>query len=124
MGRGKDTLRAVFCVARRGDLSDGAKVLWTIYRSYDSDGGGAWPSTERLVEHTGLSERSIRAYRSELIRAGLLVARRRGPRPTRYWAVAPGDRSCRCPECRAADARGEQAGHVVARPPTVEDPAW
>lgn len=84
----------------------------------------AWPGDDLVSRRLGVTDRSVRTYRQQLIRAGLLVVRRRGPQPARYWAVAPGDTSCRCPECRAADARGEHAGHVVARPPTVENLAW
>ena len=39
------TLGDIFTVMRDRNLSDGAKALWVLYRSYE----GAWPSDERLA---------------------------------------------------------------------------
>lgn len=88
MTRGRKTLTDVFTVARDPNLSEGEKVLWTIYRSYDS-GRGAWPSDEKLAEHMDKGVRSVQAYRAKLLRLGYLQQTLRGPRSAVYRAVVP-----------------------------------
>ena len=61
---GRTTLREVFAVMRTEELGPVEKVLWGLYRSYDS-GNGAWPGDEVLAAHMG---RKVRSCASDMIR--------------------------------------------------------
>lgn len=87
--RGRATLGDVFAVLRDPHLEPAAKVLWGLYRSYESADRGAFPGDELLAQHLGLSERSVQQYRYALIEAGYLQQRLRGRKPALYRAVLP-----------------------------------
>ena len=86
---GTKTLSELFWVMRDPSLSLEEKVLWALYRSYDS-GHGAWPGDELLAQHLGRSPRSVQRYRKKLIQRGLLLQQRRGQLPAVCRAVVPG----------------------------------
>lgn len=91
-GDGRATLREMFALLRAPDLEPEEKVLWGLYRSYQSPNGkGAYPGDELLAEHLGRSPRTVRRQRRRLLEAGYLEQQRRGPKPARYWAVLPDD---------------------------------
>lgn len=88
----RSTLPDLFTVMAEPRLSEGAKVLWALYRKYDFRGDGAFPSDETLAAHLGgKSVRSVRRLRSELREAGYLEQRLRGPQPPAYLAVVPAE---------------------------------
>ncbi len=73
---------------RTAELGSSEKVLWGLYRSYDS-GDGAWPGDEALAAHMGKKVRSVESYRAQLLDAGFLLKEFRGPKPAVYRAVLP-----------------------------------
>lgn len=87
---GRATLEDIFRVARAPELQPEEKVLWLIYRSYESPNGkGAYPGDELLAEHLDRSPRSVQSYRARLLEKGWLERELRGPRPARWRAVLP-----------------------------------
>lgn len=85
---GRATLGEIFIVMRDPRLTESEKVLWCLYRSYDS-GNGAWPGDDLLATQMGKSVRSVQAYRAGLIGKGYLAQRFRGPHPAAHNAVVP-----------------------------------
>ena len=85
---GRTTLPEIFAVMRTAALGPAEKVLWGLYRSYDS-GNGAWPGDEVLAAHMSRKVRSIEDYRARLLDAGFLLKEFRGPKPAVYRAVIP-----------------------------------
>lgn len=90
-GDGRATLRDIFTLLRDAPLEPAEKVLWGLYRSYESADRGAFPGDELLAKHLGRSERSVQEYRATLLERGYLIKRFRGPKPALYRAVLPED---------------------------------
>lgn len=86
---GRATLRDVFSLARDPALEVEEKLVWLLYRSYETSDGGGFPSDETLAWHVGKSARSVRRYRRRLLERGYLEQELRGPKPARYRAVLP-----------------------------------
>lgn len=89
MPRGRDTLGAIWAVAKEPALTPEEKNLWTLYRAYDFHGRGAWPGDDVLAAHMGRSVRSVKQYRKRLMALGYLEQQLRGFRPAIYNAVVP-----------------------------------
>lgn len=87
---GRNTIAAMIAVSRHTELSPEARLLWVLYRGYDS-GKGAWPSDALLAQTLGKSIRSVKVYRKELLSGGFLQQTLRGPRLPLYRAVLPAD---------------------------------
>lgn len=61
------------------------KLVLLSLAEHANDSGGCWPSTARLRELTGLSERAIRNAVRELEKLGLLICRQgRGKTSSHY----------------------------------------
>lgn len=88
-GRGRATLRELFEVFRDPHLEPEEKVLWGLYRSYESPNKWAYPGDELLAEHLDRSPRTVRRLRGRLLEAGYLEQQLRGPKPARYRSVTP-----------------------------------
>lgn len=96
---GRATLQDVFALARDPRLEPEEKLVWLLYRSYESKEGGGFPGQETLAWHLGRSARSVRRYRGRLMDLGYLEQELRGPKPARYRAVLPdGHEDCRPPD--------------------------
>lgn len=88
--RGRATLRAIFELLRRPDLEPEEKVVWGLYRSYESPSGkGAYPGDDLLAEHLDRSPRTVRRYRKQLLDKGFLRQKLQGPQEARYWTQLP-----------------------------------
>ena len=85
---GRVTIREMFEVFRGSALSSDEKVLWGLYRSYDT-GAGAWPGDDVLTAHMGKSVRTVKTYRSKLIELGYLERTLRGPKLAAFHATVP-----------------------------------
>src|SRR5690606_27175681 len=93
MARNRNTLEAVFSLARSGDLTASELRLWLLYRSYDSSGEGSFVYDPDVAKIMGVKERSVRSYRSGLIEKGFLeLVRRRGDDPPIFRTLNPLDR--------------------------------
>lgn len=72
-------------------LGPGEFALWLAYRSYETDGMGAFPGDAMLADHFGMSERWVQEHRYALMEAGFLDQTLRGRKPATYRAVLPDD---------------------------------
>lgn len=89
-GDGRSTLSDLFELMRDPHLGPEAKVVWALYRSYEGPNGkGAYPGDELLAEHLDRSPRTVQRYRAQLVEGGFLEKEFRGPKPARYRAVVP-----------------------------------
>ena len=103
---GRTTLREIFALFRSSTLSPDEKVLWALYRSYDS-GDGAHPGDEVLAEHMGKSVRSVQTYRTQLIARGFLTKEFRGRNPSLFRTAIP----IEAPQNPAVQTGGSTAAH-------------
>lgn len=74
-------------IARRKDLSAGAKVTYAVLCSYHQKFDDVFPGREKLVEDTGEPLRSLARYLKELQDIGLLSVKRRGLRMTNVYTL-------------------------------------
>lgn len=73
-------------LARRREISDGAKLLYAKLRQYEGRVGEARPKVATLAADLAKSRRRIEAYIAELVELGLIEVelRRASHRPSRY----------------------------------------
>lgn len=63
-----------------------AKVLYEVLLTYAGEGATAWPGQQRLAEHLGVTDRTIRTIlQRELIPAGLVTVQRVGLNKTNRY---------------------------------------
>lgn len=74
-------------IARRRDLSAGAKVVYAVLCSYHQMFDDVFPGQERLSDDTGEPMRSLARYLKELKDVRLLSVRRRGLRMTNVYTL-------------------------------------
>jgi hypothetical protein len=79
----------VSAVVRNPSLTIGEKSLWTLYRTYDNKGNGAWISDRTAADHLNRSPRAIQQYRKGLMEKGFLKQQLRGPEVAKHWAIIP-----------------------------------
>lgn len=85
-------------IARRPDISPGAKLAYVILLSYAWQTGACFPGQERMAADMGVHKRSLIRYLQELQAVGLLVITRRGLGQTNLyrlprWQSAGSDKS-------------------------------
>jgi len=64
-------------LARRREISPGAKLYYAALKYHARKKNRAWPGAKRLIDWLGLSSRSISRYQSELRKYGLIRIQRR-----------------------------------------------
>jgi hypothetical protein len=74
-------------VARRSDLSCGARTLYGILLSFAWNGAECTPAQERLAADLGCTVRTVHRYTRELVGAGLVAVQRRGQAHTNCYLL-------------------------------------
>jgi hypothetical protein len=74
-------------IARRRDLSAGAKVVYAVLCSYHQMFDDVFPGRTRLSEDTGISKRQLVEHMKNLVDCGLLLMERRGLNKTNVYTL-------------------------------------
>ena len=79
-------VRAPAALCRMNGVSDSARFLWVVLKSFaDADGGSCFPGVAKLAEMCGRNRKAIFRYITELEDAGLLA--RSSGRKGGEWAT-------------------------------------
>ena len=68
-------------------LTSGDKMAFAMLLSYAWQNDHCFPGQERLAQHLGLTERSVRTHLKSLVRMGLLRIKRRGQGRTNIYEL-------------------------------------
>ena len=74
-------------ILRDGNLSAGAKVVYSMFLSYAWNNDHCFPGQERLAEDMGMSRSRVTEFVSELERAGMVEIQRRGQGRTNIYTI-------------------------------------
>jgi hypothetical protein len=103
-------------------ISPGARLLWIDLRARCVKKDHCWPSVEVLAEDLGYKRSSIKSFRRELVKHGLLRVRERTGHATIYFPIWPDEPSQ--PTDRGVvnplTGGGQQADRGVVNPLTPE----
>ncbi len=71
---------------RDASISRDARLLWAELEDHvGKDGEAPWPAQETMAEHLGCTDRAVRNWLNELVRAGWLSVEARPGRSNKYW---------------------------------------
>lgn len=74
-------------IARRKDLTAGAKLVYAVLCSYHQMFSDVFPGRERLAADTGISKRQLVEHMKNLVDCGLLIMERRGLNKTNVYIL-------------------------------------